>query len=92
LDIEGPSNYQRATVFKRRAGILAALSELLSLAFLPEECGSSFLEPSCPPGLKALREAAWGLYFRLGAAISLTLAAVGMLRIPPHRAGPRREG
>ena len=59
------------------AAVLATLFELLGLAFLSEECGSgNFLKPSCPPGLNALREAAWGLYVTLGAAVSLAVACV----------------
>jgi hypothetical protein len=65
--------------------LIATFSELVALATLPDECGSSFLEVNCPPGRDTIRDAAWGLALTFGAAVSLTLACVAVLLLAVRR-------
>jgi hypothetical protein len=82
LSILGYAVSQRRAflVLALAAAAVVTLLELLGLSFLPDECGGGFLAP-CPPGRDVLREAAWGLYFTLGASVSLTLASAAALRL-----------
>lgn len=77
----------RLLVVALAAAALAMAYELLGLAFLPDECGDGFFEVTCPPGFDEMRWAAWGLYFTLGASLSLTLACVTLLVL--RRTEPR---